>query len=42
LEIFTVLSFAPFVSASQLEREAALFIRHALDVSSPFGYWHGG
>jgi len=23
------------------EREAALFIRNALDASSPFGYWHG-
>jgi hypothetical protein len=39
---FLTLSFAPFVSASQIEREAALFIRNALDVSSPFGYWHGG
>ncbi|ETW92160.1 MAG: hypothetical protein ETSY1_44875 [Candidatus Entotheonella factor] len=28
--------------AGQTEREAALFIRNALDSSSPFSYWHGG
>ncbi len=29
-------------SANQTEREAALFIRNALDESTPFSYWSGG
>ncbi|PON13527.1 hypothetical protein C2W62_33880 [Candidatus Entotheonella serta] len=36
---------APFVltaTAGQTEREAALFIRNALDESTPFSYWSGG
>ncbi|ETX04101.1 hypothetical protein [Candidatus Entotheonella palauensis] len=28
--------------AGPTEREAALFVRNALDTSSPFSYWHGG
>jgi len=39
--LFFTLPFALTTSAEQIEREAALFIRNALDASSPFGYWHG-
>jgi hypothetical protein len=39
--LFFTLPFAMTTSAEQIEREAALFIRNALDASSPFGYWHG-
>jgi hypothetical protein len=39
--LFFTLPFAMTTSAGQIEREAALLIRNALDASSPFGYWHG-
>ncbi len=41
LALLTAL-FALNASAGQTEREAALFIRNALDTSTPFSYWTGG
>ncbi|PON13641.1 hypothetical protein C2W62_33290 [Candidatus Entotheonella serta] len=38
LFVFTA-SLVPSASAGQTEREAALFIRNALDATTPYSYW---